>query len=89
MIDVEKNNVMAPSQKQSSFNEIDERKFCLGEECPDKNCRICPAASHARFILDITDSYRRAVPTGYYTSTIMSYKDPVTGKTKYCYTRPD
>ena len=89
MTDVEKKIEMETKQEQSNFNEIDERKFCLGEECPDKNCRICPAASHARFVLDITDSYRRAVPTGYYTSTVMSYKDPVTGKTKYCYTRPD
>ena len=89
MTDVEKKNEMETKREQSNFNEIDERKFCLGEECPDKNCKICPAAWNARFILDVTDSYRRSVKSGYYTTTVMRYIDPVTGKEKFCYTRPE
>ena len=89
MKDVEKKNDMLMEQKKTDWSEVEEREFCLGKVCPNKNCRICPAAKNARFVLDVTDSYRRSVQNGYYTSTIMQYKDPITGETKYCYTRPD
>ena len=89
MTDVEKKNGMPEKQVKIPSPELEERNFCLGEECPDKNCKICSAAWNARFVLDVTDSYRRSVKTGYYTTTVMRYIDPVTGKEKFCYTRPE
>ena len=65
-----------------------ERQYCLGEECPDKNCKICPAADKAKFVLDVTDSYRQKVKGGYYSTSIIEVVDPVTGKKKYIYSRP-
>ena len=65
-----------------------EREYCLGKECPDHNCKICPAAGHAKFMLDVNDSdgYRQKV-AGYYTSNIKRVVDE-DGKEKIVYTRP-
>ncbi len=65
-----------------------EREFCLGNECPSKNCTICPAADKRKFNWDVTDSYRQKVKTGYYTTTVVEVVDPETGKKKYVYSRP-
>lgn len=81
------NNVNKPKVDEIKYVAVEDRKFCLGQSCPDKNCKICPAEKSVP-VMDVTDNFRKAVKTGYYTSTIMSYKDPVTGEEKYCYTRP-
>ena len=73
---------------KSFHGEEMEREFCLGEECPKKNCRICPAAGKAKFVLDVTDRYRQSIKEGYYTTTIKEVVDPITGEKKYVYTRP-
>ena len=68
--------------------EVMEREYCLGSDCPDKNCAICLAADKRKFNWDITDDYRKKVKAGYYTTTIVEVVDPETGKKKYVYTRP-
>lgn len=66
--------------------EVNERGFCLGEDCPDKQCQICWA--NKTTMLEPTDSYRKSVPNGYYSSGgIIQIKDPQTGKTHYNYAR--
>lgn len=72
-----------------AIDEKEERVYCLGEECKDKNCRCCRACGQIGHLMDITDTYRQSVKTGYYSSTIMRVVDPKTGKEKYCYTRPN
>lgn len=66
-----------------------ERVYCLGKDCPDKNCRCCRACGQIGSLMDVTDNYRESVKTGYYSSTIMRVVDPKTGKEKYFYTRPN
>ena len=64
--------------------DIDEREFCLGDECPQKYCEICPAKRTTR--LDQTDTFRRNKK--FYTSGIIEITDPKTGKKKIIYARP-
>lgn len=62
-----------------------EDRFCPGpENCPECRCEICDVKKPN---LEPTDAYRQSVKNGYYTSTIVSYKDK-DGKIKYRYTRP-
>ena len=81
-------NTKKADVRDIKYFDVEDRKFCLGEDCPDKDCKICPA-NKSRGVLDVSDSYRDAVKNGYYTSTVTKYKDPITGKEKYCYTRSE
>lgn len=66
-----------------------ERDFCLGEECPDKRCEICPAKKCT--MLDVTDNFRNhpsISPNGYYSSGgIVRIRDKETGEIRYAYSR--
>ena len=73
---------------QEFHGEVQEREYCLGDDCPKKNCEICSAADRAKFKLDVTDEYRQKVKTGYYTTTCVEVVDKITGQRKYVYTRP-
>lgn len=64
-----------------------DRKYCLGKECPDKRCEICPAERHVGGILDSTDTYRQSIKKGYYTSSVVEVMDPKTGQKRYVYTK--
>ena len=65
-----------------------EKKYCLGEDCPDKKCEIC-AATHK--MLDITDSFRShpsISPSGYYSSGgLVHIRNSKTGKIEIHYAR--
>ena len=64
------------------------KKFCLGEECPDKRCEICEAAGT---MLDVTDNFRRhpsISKSGYYSSGgLVHVRNPKTGKIEIRYAR--
>ena len=81
--------------------ESHEMNMCLGNDCPTKDCRICPAAGKGagkafydekgRYLgnsQDSSDSYRASVKKGYYSSTVKFITDPETGETKGVYIRP-
>ena len=65
-----------------------EKEYCLGKECPYPDCRVCPAAGKAKFVNDITDSFRNKIQGGYYSRTVIAVKDEKTGKTRLEYVRP-
>lgn len=58
--------------------------FCY--ECKDKNCKICPLCGSKGGVLEVSDSYRRSVENGYYTTTVLKVKRP-DGTTYYTYNK--
>ena len=72
-----------------AIEEKEEQVYCLGKDCPDKNCRCCRACGQIGSLMDPTARFRQRAETGYYTSTVMRVVDPKTGKEKYFYTRPN
>ena len=54
-----------------AIEEKEEQVYCLGKDCPDKNCRCCRACGQIGSLMDPTDRFRQSVETGYYTSTVM------------------
>lgn len=67
-----------------------EKRFCLGEDCPDKRCDLCYANHTTQ--LPVTDSFRthKSVSTnGYYASGgLVHVRDEKTGKITIQYARP-
>jgi len=65
-----------------------EKKYCLGEDCPDMRCEICEATHR---MIDVTDSLRThpsISPSGYYSSGgLVHTYNPKTGKTELHYAR--
>lgn len=68
---------------------MDEKKFCLGEDCPDKKCELC-SAEH-RPIFKEPDHYTTHAslsPSGYYSSGgLVHVRNPKTGKMEIRYAR--
>ena len=62
-----------------------ESDVCMGDKCTYKACEVCRAN---RFRLMTTDSYRKSVEAGYYTSGTGKKIDKITGKEKYFYVKP-
>lgn len=58
------------------------------EECKDKNCKICPASGRNPSIMDTTDSYRKSVKKGYYSSSIIEKRDQNGNFLGYTYNKP-
>ena len=67
------------------FGGEQESDVCLGDKCTYKACEVCPAN---RYRLMPTDSYRRSVKAGYYTSGTGKKIDKNTGKETYFYVKP-
>jgi len=74
----------------------EEKRFYDCEACEDKNCSICPNCGKNPAMRDATDSYRRGVKNGYYTSGFGPLhnpdgtlkRDPKTGQVVYGYHKP-
>lgn len=64
---------------------IDERNFCLGDDCPQKYCEICPAKRTTQ--MDPTDSFRSQNKRGFYTSGLVEITDSKTGEKRLAYAR--
>ncbi len=56
--------------------------------CKDKNCKICPASGRNPTVMDTTDSYRRSVKRGYYSSSIIERRDKDGKFLGYAYNKP-
>lgn len=56
------------------------------EDCRYKNCEVCIHGGE-NTKLDVTDSYRQSVKTGYYSTTIIPVKGK-DGKIYYVYVKP-
>ncbi len=56
------------------------------KDCSDMNCKICPHCGQ-NTKMDVTDSYRQSVKTGYYSTSIIPVKGK-DGKIRYVYAKP-
>ena len=56
--------------------------------CENKNCKICPACGRNPLIMDTTDSYRKSVKKGYYSSSIIPKRDKDGKIIGYAYNKP-
>ena len=56
--------------------------------CKDKNCKICPASGRNPTVMDLTDSYRRSVKKGYYSSSVIERRDENGKFLGYSYNKP-